>query len=290
MTTCEMIQPRLTAYLDGELADEHGSVVRGHLRECAACRQRARDEAALRDGLRMLPPVDPPATLWAGVQAQLAAAEIADARRPRWRRAVARWARWVPWTRWAPQLAAGGLAAAAAVALLTWRAHRVDEPPTPSGDPRPGSAGQAIAIVPSPAPPRPGPSLLSGPSGPQGLSGPSGPQGLSGPSGPQGLSGPSGPQGGAAGDVTADLLAEPARITASYDQVIEELMNLATSARAGWTDERKAAFDARAAALRAGITRAAPGRPQQRAQRALIRALQGAVVRDDVVLASGGMP
>ncbi|HET9620087.1 MAG TPA: anti-sigma factor, partial [Kofleriaceae bacterium] len=98
MITCETIQPRLTAYLDGELADDSGSEVRGHLRECAACRQVARDEAALRDGLRTLPPVDPPPSLWAGVQAQLAAAEVADAHRPPWRRALARltpsWSRW----------------------------------------------------------------------------------------------------------------------------------------------------------------------------------------------------
>src|SRR5262245_12263465 len=105
MTTCKTIQPRLTAYLDGELADDHGSVVRGHLRECAACRQVARDEAELRDCLRTLPVIDPPASLWAGVQAQLAAAEVAEARTPRWRRLVARW------TPSLPRLATGGLLA-----------------------------------------------------------------------------------------------------------------------------------------------------------------------------------
>jgi len=255
MTTCETIQPRLTAYLDGELADEHGSVVRGHLRECAACRQSARDEAALRDGLRMLPPVDPPQALWAGVQARLAAAEVADARKPRWRRAVARW---VPWARWAPtspQLSAGGLVAAAAVAMLTWRAHRADELSNRIDAPPPGP----VAVAPQkPERPHREPAVAV-------------------------------PVAPSPDDVTADLVADPARATASYDQVIEELMTLATSARAGWTDEQKAAFDARVAVLRAGITRAAPGRPQQRAQRALIRALQGAVVRDVVVLASGGM-
>jgi Putative zinc-finger len=253
MTTCEEIQPRLTAYLDGELADEHGSVVRGHLRECAACRQIARDEAALRDGLRLLPPVDPPATLWAGVQARLAAAEVADARKPGWRRA---WARWAPWTRWAPtmpQFIAGGVVAAAAIAMLTWRAHRAGEPPA-----------SPVVVVPVPKPvPRPVPGLEP----------------------PHPRAAPSAP---VAGDVTADLIAEPARTTASYDQVIEELMQLASAARTGWTDEQKAAFDTRTAALRDGITRAAAGRPQQRAQRALIRALQDAVVRDDTVLASGG--
>jgi len=239
-----MIQPRLTAYLDGELADDHGSVVRGHLRECAACRQRARDEAALRDGLRVLPPVDPPATLWAGVQAQLAAAEVADAHKPRWRRTVARWARWVLWGRWAPampQLAAGALAAATAVAVLYWRGHRADELPS------------HVVVIPVPR------TLAQH----------------------QEASVP------AAGDVTADLIGDPARATASYAQVIEELMKLAKEARSGWADERRAAFDARVAVLRDGITRA-QGRSQQRAQRALIRYLQGAVVRDDVVLASGG--
>ena len=252
MTTCETIQPRLTAYLDGELADEHGSVVRGHLRECAACRQIARDEAALRDGLRMLPPIDPPATLWAGVQAQLAAAEVADARKPRWRRAIARW---VPWTRWVPsmpQLAAGSLVAAAAVGMLTWRAHRAIEPSI-----RVDAPPRDLVVAPAPPsqPPAPAPAVPVAPS---------------------------------PDDVTADLLADGSRATASYARVIEELMDLAATARAGWTDEQKAAFDARVAALRAGITRAAPGRPQQRAQRALIRALQRAIVRDDMLLASGG--
>src|SRR5439155_27132291 len=125
MTTCKTIQPRLTAYLDGELADDHGSVVRGHLRECSACRQIARDEASLRDSLRTLAPIDPPASLWAGVQAKLAAAEVADAHAPRWRRLFARW------TPSLPRLATGGLVAAAAVAVVywhTWRTHRIDAP------------------------------------------------------------------------------------------------------------------------------------------------------------------
>ncbi|HEU4730469.1 MAG TPA: anti-sigma factor [Kofleriaceae bacterium] len=251
MTTCKTVQPRLTAYLDGELADEHGSVVRGHLRECEACRQIARDEAALRDGLRGLAPIDPPASLWAGVQARLAAAEVADARKPRWRRTLARWARWPRVARWmpaTPQLAAGGLIAALAVGMVYWRAHRVDEP---------APAPVAIAPAPRPAPPPPSAPRHDAPVP-------------------------------AADDVTADLMAEPARTTASYGQVIEELMTLASTARAGWSDEQRAAFDGQVAALRGGISRATQPRVQQRAQRALIRYLQGALVRDDVALASGG--
>src|SRR5262245_55604797 len=131
MTTCNKIRPRLTAYLDGELADDRGSVVRGHLRECAACRDVARDEAALRDGLRELPAPDPPASLWAGVQARLAAEEVADARKPPWRRVAERWAQWTRRARWTPtmpQLAAAACVAATAVAVLTWRSQRTDEP------------------------------------------------------------------------------------------------------------------------------------------------------------------
>jgi len=250
MTTCETIQPRLTAYLDGDLDGESGSVVRGHLRECAACRQVARDGAALRDGLRLLPPVDPPMSMWAGVQAQLAAAEVADARKPRWRRTVARWARWAPWPPTMPQYAAGAALAATAVVMLYWRTQRVDE-----------LAPDAVAVAPiRTEPPHP---LRTEPMAPALVA-------------------------SAGDDVTADLLAEPARTTESYAQVIEELMKLASEARTAWGDEQKAAFDTRLAALRTGIDHAAQGRPQQRAQRALIRYLQLAVVRDDVMLAGGG--
>ena len=110
--TCESARAQLTAYLDGELAGDRGSALRGHLRECDACRRAASDEAAIRDGLRSLPPLDPPASLWAGVQARLAQEEVADAKRPAWRRALARW------TPRAPQLGIAGLAIAAAIIIL----------------------------------------------------------------------------------------------------------------------------------------------------------------------------
>jgi hypothetical protein len=116
--TCEKIRAQLTAYLDGELDGDRGTPVRGHLRTCEACRQIATDEAALRDGLRSLPPVDPPTRMWAAIQAKLADAEVAESRRPAWRRAL---------TRWAPLAPRFGMltgALAAAAVLLVWRAHR----------------------------------------------------------------------------------------------------------------------------------------------------------------------
>jgi hypothetical protein len=139
--TCTEAGTQLTAYLDGELEGERGSAVRGHLRTCDACRQAATDESALRDGLRALPPLDPPASLWAGVQARLAQEEVADAERPAWRRALARW--WLA----RPQLGIAALAVAAAVLVLAWRFRQHDVP-----------APQVVAVpvlVPLPAPVQP---------------------------------------------------------------------------------------------------------------------------------------
>jgi predicted anti-sigma-YlaC factor YlaD len=109
----------LTAYLDGEIDDDRASAIRGHMRGCEACRAASSDEATLRDGLRQLPPIDPPASLWAGVQRELAAAEVADAERPRWRRVIAKW---VPM---APRFGLAGAAIAIAIGVLVWKSgHR----------------------------------------------------------------------------------------------------------------------------------------------------------------------
>ena len=266
MTACNKIRSRLTAYLDGELADDHGSVVRGHLRECRACRDVARDEAALRDGMREMPALDPPASLWAGVQARLAAEEVADARKPPWRRAAERWAQWTRRARWTPtmpQLAAAACVAATAIAVLTWRSRRGDEPvPAPVAQklqhaqpmPPQGSLAAATAVL----APDTAPAVVAASDAP------------------------------AADDVTADLLGEPSRTTGSYDRAVGELMKLAEQARTRWSDADKAAFDSRIAGMRDAIAHAGQARSVQRAQRSLIRYLQGAVVRDDVVLASAG--
>jgi negative regulator of sigma E activity len=122
---CDDVQEQLTAYLDGELADDRGSAVRGHLRSCDACRGVATDESALRDGLRELPPVHPPASLWANVQAQLATAEVADAQKPAWRRTLGRWAKMFA-PSW-PTFALGGVAAAAVVTFVVWRSQGSQE-------------------------------------------------------------------------------------------------------------------------------------------------------------------
>lgn len=119
--TCEHVREQLTAYLDGDLDPDRGTVVRGHLRTCDACRKVSEQEAVLRDGLRALPTVDPPTHLWANIQAELATAEIAESKRPAWKRALARW------TPALPRFAMAGALTAAAIAILWWRTHP-DEP------------------------------------------------------------------------------------------------------------------------------------------------------------------
>ena len=113
--TCDNVRERLTAYLDGDLDPDRGTVVRGHLRTCDACRKIAEQEAVLRDGLQALPTVDPPNHLWSNIQAQLAEVEVAESKRPAWKRALARW------TPMMPRFAMGGVLAAAAVGVIWWR-------------------------------------------------------------------------------------------------------------------------------------------------------------------------
>lgn len=146
--TCDTVRGQLTAYLDGELADDRGSAVRGHLRGCEACRQVATDEAALRDGLRELPAVEVPSTLWAGVQARLAQEEVADSERPAWKRALARWLPSMP------QIALGSAVAAAAIVLLVIR-HRHETPDVAPVSPPVEIPRVVIAPVTQPAPPAP---------------------------------------------------------------------------------------------------------------------------------------
>ncbi|HEX7702426.1 MAG TPA: zf-HC2 domain-containing protein [Kofleriaceae bacterium] len=132
---CDDVRPQLTSYLDGELEDDRGSAVRGHLRECDACRAASDDEATLRDGLRALPSLDVPSTLWAGVQRQLADAEVADAHTPRWRRVMRRWAAAMRPQQWmTPRFALASSAVAVIVVVWAWRYTHRDELPAPQAN------------------------------------------------------------------------------------------------------------------------------------------------------------
>jgi hypothetical protein len=249
--TCDKVRTQLTAYLDGELADDRGSAVRGHLRTCEACRTAASEEAALRDGLRALPQVDVPASLWAGVQARLAAEEVADAERPPWRRMLARW------TPRMPQLALGSVVIAAAVVVLVVRAQQTDDVASPSISE--ATRIEPVVFAAQRDATRPGPSPAVSADDDR--------------------------------DVSVALAAAPAEVTADYAATALELLPLAQEARARWTEEQQRAFDVHVAELQQAVTAAPAERERHRAYRALIRYLQRAAIRDDVALASiGGRP
>lgn len=252
--TCDDVRPRLTAYLDGDLDPDRGTVVRGHLRTCEACRKASEQEAVLRDGLRDLPTVDPSSGMWSNIQAQLAAAEVAESKRPAWKRALARW------TPMLPRFAMGGVLAAAAIGVLWWRTQEPTEPkPTKVTivDARSPEIQSHAPIAIAPAAKPPGCNLEGAPDA----------------------------------DVTADLAAEAARVTACYAQTANELLALANEARGTWTDEQRASFDTQVAALEEAVdAAAADDRARQRAYRAMNRYVQNRLTRDEIALASGGTP
>ncbi len=236
--TCDKVREQLTAYLEGDLEGDRGTAVRGHLRTCDACRQVATDEAALRDGLRALPPVDPPPSLWAGVQAQLAAAEVRESQRPAWRRALSRWAPFAP--RFGMVIGALG----AASVLLAWRAHHHAEVQAPA-------VAKQDLVAPAPRPaPAPPPVPVVAP----------------------------------AGDVSADIAAEPSRISGDCAEAAAQLLATARAETASWPVDRKQAFETRVTELQTAAEAAADGRPKKRAYRDLIRYLQTAAIREEVAL------
>jgi len=253
--TCERVRAQLTGYLDGELDGDAGTVVRGHLRTCEACRATASDEAVLRDGLRSLPPVAPPNSLWAGVQARLAAEEVAESKRPAWRRALARWQRFVP----APRVAiTGALVAAAAVAVVYWETRPVEE-----------VAREQIAwyrqVVVPPQQFAPEAPLLKNQPAPSSCA----------------------TVADASIDVSEALALDGQRAEAAYDCAIQDLLTEAANVRGDWSATQRSAFDDKVKAMREVIAKA-DGKPKQRATRAMVTYLQGAVTRDQVLLA--GVP
>jgi putative zinc finger protein len=262
--SCDDIRPQLTAYLDGELADDRGSVVRGHLRGCSACRDAARDEAAVRDGLRDLAPVDPPASLWSGVQARLAAAEVADAERPRWRRVLSqighapesalRGLRWLVVPRSAgSRIALGTLVASTAVVLAYWRTHSEVPGSTVADEMLKIQNTVAVAIQRGAQAPQPTPTPTYD-------------------------------------DVSEDLAADNARANARYQDAIEENEAYAQEARTHWAADRQQQFDAQVAKFRAEINAAKRGLARQHAQSEFVRYLRKAASGDPVAMVAGGIP
>jgi hypothetical protein len=135
---CRDVEPRLSAYLDGELDDRAASALRGHLRLCEACRQLADNHAATVDVLASLASAtpEPPPALWDGVLARLGEAEVADARRSTW------WLRW-QWLR--PHLLPATAALAMVATVGVWAVKRGETAMEPALAAIPDTAALAAA-------------------------------------------------------------------------------------------------------------------------------------------------
>ncbi|MBP9088546.1 MAG: zf-HC2 domain-containing protein [Kofleriaceae bacterium] len=265
--TCRDCVQQLTGYLDGDVTDERGAMIRGHLRGCADCQRVANHEALIRDGLRALPSADPPAHLWAAIAANVAQQEVALAAQPVWQQRLHRLRGWVGAVLGAlalPQLGRGGtitVGAAAAVtagALLWWKLGRPATPP-----------GQAAMVVPVPT-------LASDGAAPGANATP--PPQLPVAAierqdvvlAPQGLA--------LADDVSADLRAEQQSVEASYVAAVAELLRDAAQVGARWTPAARARFAQRNQQLAEAVAAAKDARPRARAFQLQLRFLQSAVV------------
>jgi Putative zinc-finger len=71
MTSCEEIQPRLSAFVDGDLPSGERAEVASHVASCAACAGLVRDLEHMRAAARQLGPLQPPDHIWLEVAGQI---------------------------------------------------------------------------------------------------------------------------------------------------------------------------------------------------------------------------
>lgn len=281
--TCRDCEQQLTGYLDGDVADERGAIIRGHLRGCAACQLVANHESIIRDGLRALPSADPPADLWAAIAAQVAQQEVALATQPAWQRLTHRLRDYAQTVLEALALPAlgrvgrvgrvgrislGATVAVTAGALLWWK---VGQRVTP-GIPRTSQSQAQVAVV------VPVPTLAAAGSATP----------LVPPSvaiernnvvlAPKGLA--------LTNDVSAELDAEQQSIDASYRAAVEDLQRDAAQVYSSWSAAARASFTQRNEQLADAVVAAKDYRLRARAYRVQLRFLQTAVV-DQVASIAG---
>jgi predicted anti-sigma-YlaC factor YlaD len=71
MSQCEIIQEKLSAYLDGELTQQDRQRVGAHLQQCERCRGVLEDFARMRADIREIPFPEPPTDAWSKMMAGL---------------------------------------------------------------------------------------------------------------------------------------------------------------------------------------------------------------------------
>lgn len=111
--SCERMESRILAYVDGRLKDSERPEVEKHLAACAACKVRANEFRSVSDLLDELPQVEPSPAFDVRVRARIAAEPVKQS--------------WWAWLRPSPRIA---FAATALLAAILWVGYR-NEPPSP---------------------------------------------------------------------------------------------------------------------------------------------------------------
>ena len=70
--TCERFEERLADYMEGDLHGADRAAMDAHVAGCAACGALVADLRGIVAGAAALPPIEPPASVWAGIESRIA--------------------------------------------------------------------------------------------------------------------------------------------------------------------------------------------------------------------------
>ncbi|HUO40260.1 MAG TPA: zf-HC2 domain-containing protein, partial [Mycobacterium sp.] len=79
MNDCDIIQPELSAYTDGELAPHRRELVEAHLASCPRCQEALAELKTLTAGVAALPKLQPPPQFLAEVRRKIARGDNPEA-------------------------------------------------------------------------------------------------------------------------------------------------------------------------------------------------------------------
>lgn len=83
--TCEQFENRLADYLEGDVSPDERLALDAHADSCDRCGPLFRDLRAISAAAAALPPIEPPARVWEGIQSRIGADVVEiGARRRRW--------------------------------------------------------------------------------------------------------------------------------------------------------------------------------------------------------------
>jgi anti-sigma factor RsiW len=129
--SCERMENRILAYLDGRLNESEHAEVQTHLDGCAACRVRANEFSSVSDLLDELPVIEPSSAFDVRVRARIAAEPVKQS--------------WWAWLRPSPRIAFAASMLLLATVLVSYRAD--NNPPLISPDQADAGMMQDLSVL-----------------------------------------------------------------------------------------------------------------------------------------------